>query len=259
MLRLRVLLLALAVAVAGVHSAAAVAAPKPLSAEEVYSLGLKFLRNKAYTKALEQFQRVRTFYRDDPYSLKAELAIADIHYQKTEWIEARLGYEDFMRAHPRYPELDLVIYRLGLVIYKNAPTVPDRDQSETRRTVSTWAGFSARFPESQHRTEVEKLLGKAQDRLARKELRIAEFYARRESWPAVVGRIEPMMRTWPDNSVRGASLVLYGKALHQLGNDDAARAVLESLRAAPADARRAGQLERELARPVKKTAPPRTG
>lgn len=257
--RLRVLLLAVAVAVAGLHPGGAVAAPKPLSAEEVYSLGLKFLRNRAYTKALEQFQRVRTFYRDDPYSLKAELAIADIHYQKTEWIEARLAYEDFMRAHPRYPELDLVIYRLGLVIYKNAPVVPDRDQSETRRTVSTWAGFAARFPESQHRPEVEKLLANAQDRLARKELRIAEFYARREAWPAVVGRIEPMLRAWPDSSARGASLVLYGMALHQLGNDDAAHTVLESLRAAPADAHRAGQLERELARPLKKTGTPRRG
>ncbi len=252
-------MLALVVGVAALHPGNATAAPKPLSAEEVYSLGLKFLRNRAYTKALEQFNRVRTFYRDDPYSLKAELAIADIHYQKTEWVEARLGYEDFMRAHPRYPELDLVIYRLGLVIFKDAPTVPDRDQTMTRRTVSTWAGFSARFPESQHRTEVEKLLAKAQDRLARKELRIAEFYARRESWPSVVGRIEPMMRTWPESSVRGESLVLYGKALHRMGNDDAARAVLDSLKTAPGDAQRAGQLERELARPMKKSAALPTG
>jgi len=230
-----------------------------MSAEEVYAVGLKFLKRGYYTKALENFNRVRTFYRDDPYSLKAELAIADIHYRKTEWDEARIAYEDFMRAHPRYPELDLVIYRLGMVLYKKAPVVPDRDQTWTRQTVNSWVGFGARFPESEHRPEVEKFYAKAQDRLARKELIIAQFYARRESWASVVGRVEPMLRTWPDAESRGEALALYGHALHQLGNAEGAQAVLARLQADAALARWARRLSADLARPVKAPKLLRTG
>lgn len=226
MLRLRVLLCVLALGAAAVLPRPALAAPAhTASAEDIYSLGLKFLRRGYYQKALEQFNRVRTFYRDDPYSLKAELAIADIHFKKNEWDEARLAYEDFKRAHPRYPELDLVVYRLGLVIYKKSPIIPDRDQTWTRQTVSVWAGFAAQFPESQYRPEVEKYLSKAQARLAKKELLIAQFYARRNSWPSVVGRVEPMLRAWPDSPDTGEALALYGRALHRLGNDDGARSV----------------------------------
>lgn len=257
--RLHALLLASLLAVSAAYAPQAAAAPPTMNAEQMYALGLKQLRTGYYTKALETFNRVRTYYRDDPYSLKAELAIADVHYKKTEWDEARIAYEDFMRAHPRYPELDLVIYRLGMVLYKKAPIVPDRDQTWTRQTVNTWVGFGARFPESEHRPEVEKFYAKAQDRLARKELTIAQFYARRESWPSVVGRVEPMLRAWPDCGSRGEAQALYGKALHQLGNADAARAVLEQLRASPADARWARRLEADLARPVKAPKLLRTG
>jgi len=234
MQRLCALLLLVLLSAPIVAPAPAEAAPRSLSAEDVYALGLKYLRRGYFTKALEQFNRVRTFYRDDPYSLKAELAIADIHFKKNEWDEARLAYEDFMRAHPRYPELDLVVYRLGLVIYKKSPIIPDRDQTWTKQTVSVWAGFGARFPESEHRPEVDKYLGKAQGRLAEKELIIAQFYARRNSWPSVVGRTEGLLRAWPTSPDRGEALALYGVAQHQLGNTDAANTALLQIDADPA-------------------------
>ena len=87
----------------------ALAARERMSAEDAYSLGLRYLKRGYYQKALEQFQRVRTYFRDDPYALKAELAIADLHFKKNEWDSARLAYEDFMRAHPRYKDLRSII------------------------------------------------------------------------------------------------------------------------------------------------------
>lgn len=257
--RLHALLLVTFLAAAAGYTRPAQAAPAAMNAEQMYALGLKQLRAGYYTKALESFNRVRTYFRDDPYSLKAELAIADVHYKKTEWDEARIAYEDFMRAHPRYPELDLVVYRLGMVLYKKSPVLPDRDQTWTRQTVNTWAGYGARFPESEHRPEVEKFYARSQDRLARKELLIAQFYARREAWPAVVGRVEPMLRAWPECASRGEALALYGKALHQLGNAEGAKAVLLQLEASPADAAWKRKLEADLARPVKQAKVLRTG
>jgi outer membrane protein assembly factor BamD len=259
MMHLRTLLLLVGLGLALGAPSMAAAAPRSVSAEDVYALGLKYLRNGYFTKALEQFNRVRTFYRDDPYSLKAELAIADIHFKKNEWDEARLAYEDFMRAHPRYPELDLVVYRLGLVIYKKSPVIPDRDQTWTRQTASVWAGFGSRFPESEHRPEVEKYLGKVQERLARKELTIAQFYARRNAWSAVAGRTEAMLRTWPATSDRGEALALHGLAQHNLGNAEAAAGALTQIEADPALARWARRLKLALDRPASTRPVGRTG
>ncbi len=255
----RRLLLACAVMLAVASPIVAEAAPKAVTAEEIYALGQRYLNRGYYTKALEQFNRLRTFYRDDPYSLKAELAIADIHYRKSEWDQARVAYDDFMRAHPRYPELDLVVYRLGMTLYKKAPVIPDRDQTWTRSVVTTWAGFSGRFPESQHRDEVEKLLGKARARLARKELRIAEFYERRNAWSAVAGRVEPMLRNWPESPDRAEALFLLGTARHQMGDAESAAAALERLRSDFPGSAHQKALERTLAKPPNPGKVGRTG
>lgn len=206
-------------------------AAQRMSAEEAYNLGQRYLKSGYYTKALEQLNRVRTYYRDDPYALKAELAIADVHFKKNEWDAARLAYEDFMRAHPRYAGLDYVVYRLGLTLVKKSPTVAARDQTWTRQAVNTWLGFSTRFPNSEYSDEVATELEKAQSRLARKELVIARFYARREAWAAVLGRAEGLLRSYPRSPDRAEALQLVGEAYAATDRPDLAQATLEKLRA----------------------------
>jgi len=200
-----------------------------MTAEEAYALGLRYLKRGYYVKALEQFNRVRTYYRDDPYALKAELAIADVHFKKDEWDAARVSYEDFLHAHPRYKDLDYVVYRLGLTLMKKAPVIAARDQTWTRQAVNIWVGFSARFPESEYREEVDQEIAKSKDRLARKELIIARFYGRRDAHVSVVGRIEDMLRLYPSSSDRVEALGLLGEAYASSGRLDLAGGAMTKL------------------------------
>ena len=140
-----------------------------MSAEAAYALGMRYLERGYYTKALEQLNRVRTYYRDDHHALKAELAIADVHFRKNEFDAARMAYEDFARAHPRYAGMDEVVYKLGLTWARKAPTVAARDQTNTAQALKVWANFETRFPTSERLPEVKTALAKAKARLARKD------------------------------------------------------------------------------------------
>lgn len=226
------------------------AARERMSAEDAYSLGIRYMKRGYYVKALEQFQRVRTYYRDDPFALKAELAIADVHFKKNEWDAARLAYEDFTRAHPRYKDLDYVVYRLGLTVFRKAPTVAARDQTWTTQAVHTWATFSARFPDSEWKDEVEGDLGKARARLARKELLVARFYVDRKAWTAVAGRAERLLAQYPGSEDRYEALYLLGHSYHMMGDADRAAAALGRLAADPAGSAWAHDLRREIATPA---------
>lgn len=243
--RALILLLALGLST----SRPALAARAQPTAQEMYELGVRYMKRGSPTKALEQFNRVRTYYRDDPYALRAELAIADLQFERSEWDAARLGYEDFLRAHPRYPEIDYVIYRLGLTCFKKAPRVAQRDQTWTQQAVNTWMRFHSRFPESTWRPEVEEMLGKARHRLARKELRIAEFYADRQAWDAVINRLEPMLQQHPGSSDRPEAMALLGHAQARSGRQDLAHTTLERLQQEFPSSRAARKLSRELGRP----------
>lgn len=201
-----------------------------LTLQEQYELGLKFLRRGYYVKALEQFNRIRNYHRDDPFAVKAELAIADVHYKKSEWDQARLAYEDFMRLHPRHPDLDYVVHRIGETMFKKGPRVAGRDQTWTRQAVNAWSGFSSRFPDSDYRADVEEKLVECRRRLAKKELDIARFYVRRAAWPAVEGRAQGLVETWPESPFVPASLELLAEAHAWQGNAEAAAAILAKLR-----------------------------
>jgi outer membrane protein assembly factor BamD len=200
-----------------------------LGPAERYELGQRYMKRGYYTKALEQFNRVRNYHRDDPHAVLAELAIADLYFKKAEWDQARLAYEDFQRLHPHHEQADYVVYRMGLCLWRKAPSVAARDQVWTRQAVHAWSGFAARYPESELLPEVDEMLDEGRDRLAHKEFIIGRFYLRREAWVAAAGRFEGMLRHYPQAEDRPQALAYLGLCQAQQGDTEAARATLRKL------------------------------
>lgn len=225
------------------------AAPKHQpTAEELYEQGLRQMGRGYYQKALESFNRVRNYHRDDPASVKAQLAIADLHFKKGDFEQAKFAYEEFAQLHPRHENLDYVTWRIGLSVYKRAPKFAGRDQTPTRTAVNTWTGFDARFPESKHLEDVQKLLERGRDRLASKELFVAKFYVRKDEWGAVRRRTEYLVRRYPDTDPVPVALQYLGTALHAWGEVDEAQRVRERLAQEFPDSSELSRLDRALGR-----------
>lgn len=226
------------------------AAPRAQTAQELYEQGLRQMRRGYYTKALESFNRVRNYHRDDPVSVKAQLAIADLHFKKHDYAQAKFQYEEFAALHPRHEDLDYVTYRIGLSIYKGASKLAGRDQTATRSAVNVWTGFDSRFPESDYVEDVDRLLERGRNRLARKELYIARFYERKDAWGAVRGRAEHLVRRYPDTEPVPEALELLGTALHAWGDTAEAEQVRERLAEAAPESSYLRRLDRALQRPA---------
>jgi outer membrane protein assembly factor BamD len=239
------LLLALALA-----SPAHAARGDRITPQERYELGQRYMRRGYYVKALEQFNHLRNYERDDPHAVLAELAIADLHFKKAEYDLARMAYEDFVRLHPRHERDDYASYRMGLCLWRKAPSVAARDQTWTRQAVDVWAGFSSRYPQSAYAAEVAELLEAGRARLARKELVIGQFYYRRDAWKAASGRFEGLLETWPASPDADLARALLGLSLVHEGDLAGARTVLDTLHGSPphdGDARHeTARLERML-------------
>jgi outer membrane protein assembly factor BamD len=220
------------------------------TALEIYESGLRHMRQGAHTRALEDFNRVRNYFRDDPLSVKAQLAIADVYFKKGDLEQARFAYEEFASYHPRHPDLDYVTWRTGLSIYKQASKFAGRDQTATRSAVNAWTSFDTRFPDSQYLPDVARLLQKSRDRLAAKELYIAKFYADRKKWVASRGRTEKLVERYPDSRHVSDALGLQGVSAHRLGDVAAAEKVRAELAARPDAGHALARLDRELGRPA---------
>ncbi|MCA9569649.1 MAG: outer membrane protein assembly factor BamD [Myxococcales bacterium] len=220
-----------------------------MSPVEIYERGLRSMRRGYYTKALEDFNRVRNYHRDDPISVKAQLAIADVYFKKHDYEQARFAYEEFATYHPRHENLDYVTFQIGMSIYKRAPLAAGRDQTATRSAVNIWSGFPARFPGSTYAPEVEKYLGRARNRLARKELRIARFYEDRQAWGAVQGRTEVLVRRFPESGYVPEAYALLAIARHAWGDVQGAQEARQNLVAFDDSGTLVAKVDRHLARP----------
>lgn len=202
---------------------------RTLSVQEQYELGLKHMKRGYYVKALEQFNRIRNYHRDDPFAVKAELAIADVYFKKHEWDQARDAYEDFLRWHPRHPDADYVVYKLGMSMYKKANRIAARDQTWTHRAADTWTGYPTRFSSSDHLEEVQEKLGECKERLAQKELLVAEFYRRRKAWVAVERRASGVVANHSGSESVSDAMVLLAEARAWQGDAQGAESLLTRL------------------------------
>lgn len=202
---------------------------KRLTVKEQYELGIKFMNRGRYIKAIEQFNRVRNYHRDDPHSVKAELAIGDVYYKRNEWDQAKLAYDEFARMHPRHEDMDYVTYRIGMTSFKKAPKKAGRDQTSTVYALNAWRGFSAKYPDSEYKEEVEGLVKLCRERMALKQLWIARFYKRRGAWAAVEKRAAVMATRYADSEHLPLGIELIGEASAWQGNDDAADMAIKRL------------------------------
>jgi outer membrane protein assembly factor BamD len=213
---------------------------------ERFELGQRYAKRGYTTKALEIFNRIRNYNRDDPVAVDAELAIADLYYQKGEYEQARLAYDDFARLHKRSAKLDYVVYRSAQSLFKRAPVASGRDQTSTRQAVASLTGFEVRFPESQYKEQASSLLRKGTNRLAAKELVIARFYARRDAWVAARRRAEGLVEKYPESKHAAEALYLTGRAWHEWGIDAKAHEAREKLALQAPDSRMLSKLDHVL-------------
>jgi outer membrane protein assembly factor BamD len=72
----------------------------------------------------------------------------------------------------------------------------DRDQTETIKARKEWEKLITRYPDSKFAPMAEKMLREVKQRLAKRELYIAEFYLKQKKYQAALSRFETIAREY---------------------------------------------------------------
>jgi len=192
--------------------------------------------NKEWITAQRYYERVVTKFPYSDVAATAELRLADVDYARADVVSARIRYEDFVKTQPTHPEADWAKFRAALSYFEEMPSefflLPpayEKDQTAIRAARSALLAFLRDYPNSDHVEEARKLLLKVNQRLAKHELYVAEFYAKRKYWPAVVSRLENIAKDYANAGFeRDVFLGLY-RAHQAQGDLAAARESLERL------------------------------
>lgn len=166
--------------------------------------GEEAMEGKNFTEAARYFEFVKTKYPFLEASKTAELRLADCDFERERFAEARDRYQAFGRLHPEHAKVDYAAFRAALTHYKEIPSdffllppASEKDQVEVRNALGAMTEFVRGYPKSPLLGDAQTVVTEVKRRLAEHELYVAEFYARRDRWPAVVTRLSGVAKNYP--------------------------------------------------------------
>ena len=190
----------------------------------------KFLERRNYEKSSELLNHLMRAHNGSAQAIRAKIVMADLFFQKQEWPTARIYYQQFIKDHPSHPEASRALYKIGETHKMDAPRAHARDQRATQASINVWNQFLVRYPNSDLREKVEKEILEAKERLAKKELGIAEFYSKRQEWESVRRRTEYLLQKYPGSSLVPQALMLNTLSYALLGDSETANQKRETLK-----------------------------
>lgn len=189
--------------------------------EELFNRAMELYKKNDYYQAAPVFQEIRDKYPLSPYAIVAELRLADIHYFKSEYIEAIHFYEEFKRLHPTNPEVAYTLYQIGMCYFKQIET-SDRDQTPADNAVFYFEQLVDHYPTSPFTGKAMGKLTICRQKLFDHDFYIGRFYYKSKKYEAAQERFSKMLDRYP--YVRGKDKLLFYLAQTYWQRNDQSRA-----------------------------------
>src|SRR4051812_38403524 len=211
---------------AGVDITKPVTGAEASNAAKAYEKGLQERKDQNPLEATRFFEYVRNNFPYSQYASLAQLAIADMTYDREDWTAAAGQYQDFVKSHPSHPKADYAAFRVGLAYFNDRPSdvflLPpsfEKDQAPLRQALEALNRFVNAYPKSEFMPKARAMISDCRELLASHERYVGEFYWKRQQWRGAAGRFMTLADTYGDlqgGKLHGESLwraaQAYGKA-----------------------------------------------
>ncbi len=190
--------------------------------ERLYKEGLARFNKRDYPEALKKFEELKSSFPDSPpYTIWAELKVGDCHFLQKEYPLAIAAYEEFKKIHPSHEELPYVQFQIGMSYFNQMLTL-DRDQTFTKKALSSFEYLIANYPPSLFTEKAKEKIGICKKRLADHEFYVGNFYYKHRIFQAAASRFEGLLEKFPKESGEDETLYLLGKSYLELDRWDKA-------------------------------------
>jgi outer membrane protein assembly factor BamD len=185
--------------------------------ELLYKQGLARFNKRDYPEALKTFEELKSNFPDSPpYTIWAELKVGDCHFLEKKYVEAIAAYEEFKKIHPGHEEIPYVQYQIGMSYFNQMFTL-DRDQTPTKKALSSLEYLIANYPPSLFTEKAKEKIGVCKKRLADHEFYIGNFYYKKGKFQAAATRFEGLLEKFPKDPNEDKTLHFLGKSYLELG------------------------------------------
>jgi outer membrane protein assembly factor BamD len=193
---------------------------------ELYQRGHKLLNQGNYSLAIEQFETLESRYPFGSYAQQSQLETAYSHYKLSEPDSAIAAANQFIKLNPEHPHVDYAYYLKGIANFSRYDGMLDGiikkdlsllDMNPLNQSFADFKQLITQFPESPYAQDAQQRMLFLRNVLAGHELSVAQYYARRGAYVAVVNRCRYLLEHYDGADSIPKALVLMAQAYEKLG------------------------------------------
>lgn len=206
-------------------------------AEMAYRAAVRTLENGANEDAIKEFHAIKLKY---PYATRwatlCDLRIADAYRASSEYSQAAVSYQTFIRTYPAHPEIPYAMYSAADCYYEMMPSdmflLPDpwqRDRKSTAQAETALSIFIKRYPDDENTPKAKEQYAEVRRRLSNHELYVAEYDFKHKAYRGAVNRLEGLIKSYPESAVVPKAHILLAHSYIELKDPVSAKRTLEKL------------------------------
>lgn len=194
------------------------------SGEDAYEECQKLSDEKDYDRANECLEVLKSRFGGNA-TAEADLAIADNHFRKGEYLLASEAYIAFTKLHPAHDRIGYAYYKIGLCYLKENPKAVDRDQKYLETAIQYFELALNRVSGDLREIVLVKWQ-EARMRIAKRHFYVGRFYHRTGEYIAAVPRFQEIVTNYTGLGLDEQSLYLMGDSYVRLKERERALEIL---------------------------------
>lgn len=196
--------------------------------EKAFKNANEQLEKKDYEAARAAFLEVKNRDFSRKFAPLAQMKIADSYVKEDEPELAIAEYQKFLDAYPDNQFASYAQYQIAMV-YFNQIEGPERGYSGAAKALEEFEKLKKRYPRNPYKEEIELKIQKSRNIIADYEYLVGEFYYKKGSYTAALGRFEELLKKYPDYKGEASVLFLTGMSYNKLKQKDKASEYLTRL------------------------------
>lgn len=177
------------------------------SPDELFKRAEELDKDERFEEALQRYVEIRNKHPYSRFATLSELRIADIHFNRENYIEAQAAYQLFRELHPKHPDVDYVTFRIALSYFNQLPSTIDRDLSIATKSIQYFEEVIKTYSDSKYVAEAKVKRAQAKSMLAKKEIYIADFYFKRQMFDSALVRYEKIVTQFSEENLTSQALL----------------------------------------------------
>ncbi len=187
-----------------------------LSPKALFNKAQEFRDQGALDEAIKTYEQLQAAYPSSKYSMQSKLETPYALYKRERYDEAIDKLNDFIKIYPNHFSTPYAFYLRGIIAEDKSKSILDefitdnaqRDVSSVKNAMNYYLALMDKFPNTEYAIESKAKLVTLRNILARHELFVAIFYAKKEAYIASINRCKYIIEKFPNTPSVPAALHL---------------------------------------------------